>query len=61
MQRQPEFLTIGDFCQLFRVSRSTLYRQIASGALPIIKIGRATRIPAGAARQWVRALGGQEA
>lgn len=59
MDAQSEFMTIADFCQRFRVSRSTLYRQVNSGALPILKIGRSTRIPATAARQWAQALKGQ--
>ena len=59
MQIEAQFLTIGDFCQLFRVSRSTLYRQINAGALPVLKIGRSTRIEARAARQWAQALEGQ--
>jgi excisionase family DNA binding protein len=59
MQLQSEFLTIGDFCQRFRVSRSTVYRQVNSGALPIVKIGRASRIPSTAARQWAQNLEGQ--
>jgi excisionase family DNA binding protein len=59
MEIEAQFLTISDFCQRFRVSRSTLYRQVNSGALPILKIGRSTRIPATAARQWAQALKGQ--
>lgn len=59
MEIEAQFLTIADFCQRFRVSRSTLYRQVNSGALPILKIGRSTRIPATAARQWAQALEGQ--
>ena len=53
-----EFLTISDFCQQFRVSRSTLYRLANAGAVPLLKIGRATRISATAARQWAQTVGG---
>jgi excisionase family DNA binding protein len=59
MNEQSEFMTIQDFCQRFRVSRSTVYRQVNAGALPILKIGRSTRIPASGARQWAQNLEGQ--
>jgi excisionase family DNA binding protein len=59
MQIQSEFMTIADFCQRFRVSRSTVYRQVNSGALHILKVGRSTRIPSNSARQWAQALEGQ--
>jgi excisionase family DNA binding protein len=52
-------MTIADFCQRFRVSRSTVYRQVNSGALHILKVGRSTRIPSNSARQWAQALEGQ--
>ncbi len=37
-------LTVKDTCKLLSISRSSLYELIKEGALPIIKIGRSTRI-----------------
>lgn len=42
--RQP--YTIQEVCQLFRVSRPTIYALEKSGKLIFIKVGRSTRIPA---------------
>ena len=53
-----KFLTIGEFCDLFAVSRSTFYRQKSSGALNSVKIGRAVRIPTDEAEKWADALRG---
>jgi excisionase family DNA binding protein len=50
------FLTIAEFCTFYRVSRTTAYRQIKAGLLPIIKIGRATRIRVSDAESWAANL-----
>ena len=56
---ESQFLTINDLVRMFNLSRSSIYRQIKAGALEIVKIGRSTRIPAKAARDWAERLGSQ--
>ncbi|GJF04988.1 helix-turn-helix domain-containing protein [Pseudonocardia sp. D17] len=43
-------LTVPEVAALLRVSRMTVYRQINSGELPCVKVGRSFRVP----RQVVR-------
>jgi excisionase family DNA binding protein len=50
------FLTVQEFCDAFRVSRTTLYRQVAAGALSLVKVGRATRIRRADAEAWQASL-----
>ena len=35
------------------ISRSTAYQLVATGQLPVVKIGRATRVPAAALRLFI--------
>ena len=35
------------------IGRSKLYALVAAGEIPVIRIGRATRIPAAALERWV--------
>jgi excisionase family DNA binding protein len=56
-----QLITIADLCAAYRVSRSTAYREIAAGRLPVFKIGRATRIRREAAEAWAAALENQAA
>ncbi len=35
------------------LGRSTVYQMMASGELPIVRIGRSVRVPADALRDWV--------
>jgi excisionase family DNA binding protein len=55
----PTFLTIPEFCSAFRLSRTTAYRQIAAGRLPLVKIGRASRIRRADAERWAASLASQ--
>lgn len=50
------FITIKQFCERYNLSRSTVYREINAGRLPVTKIGRATRILESAAIGWQEAL-----
>ena len=50
------FLTIADFCSAYRLSKTTAYRQINAGLIPIIKVGRATRIRVSDAETWAANL-----
>ena len=38
------------------LSRSTIYELIASGEIPVVRIGRAVRVPAAALEAWVERL-----
>lgn len=48
-----ELLTVPEAAGLLSLSRTTVYELVAAGDLPVVKIGRATRIPAEALRAWV--------
>jgi excisionase family DNA binding protein len=43
----------GEAARVLSLGRSKLYELLASGELPSVKIGRATRIPAASLRDWV--------
>jgi excisionase family DNA binding protein len=51
-----ELLTIDEFVRRYSVSRATVYRMAASGALPMIKLGRSTRIRRRDAEEWAASL-----
>ncbi len=47
MQTLPpyEVLTVGEAARVLRVSAKTLYRMISAGSIPVLRFGRAIRIP----------------
>lgn len=49
-------LSIQDFCARYGTSRTTAYRERNAGKLPMVKIGRATRIRVSDAEAWAAAL-----
>ncbi|WP_404979633.1 helix-turn-helix domain-containing protein [Croceicoccus sp. BE223] len=49
----PQLLTVSDFVMLFRISRTTFYREVNAGRLRIVKLGRSTRISRADAEKWV--------
>jgi excisionase family DNA binding protein len=51
-----ELLTIDEFARRYSVSRATVYRLAQSGALPMIKLGRSTRIRRTDAENWAASL-----
>jgi excisionase family DNA binding protein len=52
-------LRIPEVAERLALGRSTVYRLIAEGQLPTVKIGAAVRIPAVALEEWVASqLGG---
>ncbi len=51
-----DLITVKDFCERYSVSRTTFYRQRNAGALPIRKVGRATRIHIADAEKWAASL-----
>jgi excisionase family DNA binding protein len=52
----PALITVKQFCTEYGVSRSTSYRLRDSGAVPHVKIGRATRIRREDAERWYESL-----
>ncbi|MBT2186806.1 helix-turn-helix domain-containing protein [Sphingobium nicotianae] len=53
---QPTLLTLSEVCSRYKLSRSILYRLHRSGALKIIKCGRASRIAAADIEAWAASL-----
>jgi len=48
--------TIAEFCQKYKVHRSTFYRNLKRGLMPpVVKIGSATRILAEDEEAWLHA------
>ncbi len=45
---------IPEFCEAYRVGRSTAYEEIRAGRLKIFKVGKLTRISDEAAENWRR-------
>ena len=45
---------IPEFCEAYRVGRSTVYEEIRAGRLKIFKVGKLTRISVEAAENWRR-------
>lgn len=50
------FLTVNDFMQRYGISRTQFYREVNRKAIPIVKIGRATRIRVRDADAWASRL-----
>lgn len=54
---QPSgFLTVRQFLEIYPIGRTTLYRLAAAKQIPIVKVGRASRIPRAAAERWAASL-----
>jgi excisionase family DNA binding protein len=54
---QPLLLTIPECCRLAAIGRSSVYKLIREGRLPIRKIGRRTLIAAADLQDFVQRLG----
>jgi excisionase family DNA binding protein len=52
---QTTLLTVKDVADRLRVCTKTVGRLMAAGALPTVKVGRATRIPATALEAYISA------
>ena len=50
-------LSLKDFCERYATSRTSAYRQRNAGKLPMVKVGRATRIRLVDAEAWAASLG----
>ncbi len=53
---QSHLLSLPDFCQEFKLSRSLAYRLLRDGTLTAVKIGRLTRIRREDAEAWAAKL-----
>lgn len=49
----PMLLTVKDVEAALQLGRTRTYELVRSGELPVIRIGRAVRIPRDALRRWV--------
>ena len=56
-----ELLRPGEVQMILRIGRSKLYEMIAREELPVVRIGRAVRIPRRELERWIaeRTTGGQ--
>jgi excisionase family DNA binding protein len=52
----PLLYSIGDSCRLIGIGRTKLYELIASGEIPIRKIGKKTLVAAADLHRWAERL-----
>lgn len=50
---RPMLLTVKDLESELQLGRTRTYELVRSGVIPVIRIGRAVRIPREALRRWV--------
>lgn len=50
---EPLLLTPRELGRLLKLGRNKTYALLASGAIPVIRFGRAIRIPRNAVERWV--------
>jgi excisionase family DNA binding protein len=46
-------LRVEEVAELLSLGRSKTYELIASGAIPVVRLGRCVRVPAPALRRWL--------
>lgn len=49
---ETAYLTIPEFCRIYRIGRTLVYREIAAGRLVMTKFGAASRISREHAAAW---------
>lgn len=49
----PDFCSLEEFSEVFRVSRSTAYRMAAQGNIPCLRIGRRVIVSKEHLRRWI--------
>ena len=47
-------LTVADAARALAIGRTTMYELIRDGSIPVIHIGRSTRVPVDAVREFAR-------
>lgn len=50
---EQRLLSISDFVRIFRISRSTTYREVGQGRLKFVKVGTRSFITAEEADRWL--------
>ena len=55
-QVPSKLMTVADFCENYRIGKTSLYREAAAGRLKLRKFGAATRIAIEDAEAWVESL-----
>jgi len=53
LENEPLLLTPRDLGRLLRLGRNKTYELIASGTIPVLRFGRAIRIPRLAMEEWI--------
>jgi len=53
---EQEILRVKDFCQLYAISRTSFYREIAADRLQVFKRGRCTFVTRSEAERWLHDL-----
>lgn len=56
----PKLMTVQDFLENFRIGRTSFYREVAAGRLPIVKVGRSTRVARADAEAWLKHIRDQQ-
>ena len=57
MTKAPtELMTVADFCDRYRIGKTSLYREAAAGRITLRKFGAATRIAREDADAWAAGL-----
>lgn len=51
-----KFLTVSEFCASYKISRTEFYRQVGSGKIKLLKMGRMSRIRIEDANSWAQSL-----
>jgi len=56
METQEERLLIRveDAARLLQLARSQVYAMLATGQLPVVRVGRAVRVPVDGLRNWIK-------
>ena len=64
VDRTTRLMTVGDFCERYRIGKTSLYREAAARRIKLRKFGSATRIAIEDAEAWAASLpiveGGQD-
>lgn len=53
---EPELITVPQFLAQYSISRSEFYRQVKKGAIPMLKLGTASRVRRKDAESWAASL-----
>lgn len=51
-----EMMTVPDFLETYRISRTEFYRQVAAGKIRLTKLGSASRVKRADADAWLASL-----